>query len=173
MWNVNLIQFFDNRPAFKCEVIKILVNFLWITYKQHKWYYCGTSDVNGVEDGGGGGTQWWSITALGLGFQVLLFIFNQIQQDDFSAAWPSFLTVVFLSHPFTPRAEYYLASGNIPCLINFVSTFCQEFIICSLFLSLAFRHLSSRGTASLDYTFIVDFQLLRQIHCQLPVLTLI
>ena len=34
---------------------------------------------------------------VGVGFQLLLLLLNKIQQDDLSAAWPSFLNVVFLN----------------------------------------------------------------------------
>ena len=40
----------------------------------------------------------------GVGFQLLMLLFNQIQQDDLSAAWPSFLTAVLLCLPVTPGA---------------------------------------------------------------------
>ena len=58
--------------------------------------------------GGGGGSRvtvvinYW---ASGVGFQLLLLLFNQIQQDDLCAAWPSFLTALLLCIPVTPSAE--------------------------------------------------------------------
>ena len=56
------------------------------------------------------GTQDWGTTmvinhcAPGVGFQLLMLLFNQIQQDDLSAAWPGFLTAVLLCLPVTPGA---------------------------------------------------------------------
>ena len=84
-----------------------------------------------------GGPQWWSITVRrGEGFQLLLLLFNQIQHDDLSAAWPSFPTAVLPSLPVTPSAENSRATdcdGN-PLQSTttgkfFVSTRYQEFIV--------------------------------------------
>ena len=84
----------------------------------------------------GEGPQRWSITGGwggGGGFQLLLFLFNQIQQDDPSAC---FLTAIFLCFPVTPSAEnspHPDCSGNLcnwsQYCPTFVSTLCQEFII--------------------------------------------
>ena len=38
-------------------------------------------------------------------FLLLLLLFNLIQHDDLSAAWPSFLTALLLCLPVTPSAE--------------------------------------------------------------------
>ena len=72
---------------------------------------------------------------VGGGFQLLVFIFSQIQQDDCSAAWPILCAAVLLQHPvYTPNAEKtvlgilynqpLLASSRSanPCLCTLSST---------------------------------------------------
>ena len=87
-------------------------------YIQQCWYCCGTSDVrsrghpsscvstpSSVHSQDGGSTVMISHCASVLGFQLLVFLFIQIQQDDCSAAWPILCAVVLLHHPVTPNAE--------------------------------------------------------------------
>ena len=40
-----------------------------------------------------------------VGFQLLLSLFNQIQHDDISAAWPNICIAVLLHRPVTPNPE--------------------------------------------------------------------
>ena len=73
-----------------------------VTYKQHWWSCCGTSDVLSrghpsscvstpcsVHSQDGGSTVVINQFASAVGFQLLLLLLNNIQQDDLSAAWSS------------------------------------------------------------------------------------
>ena len=94
----------------------------------HFWLLFGTLS-------GWGSTVMISHCASVVGFQLLVFIFSQIQQDDCSAAWPILCAAVLLQHPvYTPNAEKtvlgilynqpLLASSRSanPCLCTLSST---------------------------------------------------
>ena len=95
-----------------------------------------------------------------VGFQLLLSIFNQIQHDDFSAAWPILCIAVLLHRPVTPNAEnnrHMDWAGN-----SLHPTTTGKLYVCqhlshhsatsgsyfALFRSIASLHISSQGTVN-------------------------
>ena len=93
--------------------------------------------------GGGGSTVVINNCASGPGFQPLLLLFNQIQQDDLSAVWPSFLTAFLLCLPVTPSAENSRHTDSAGNPLQLISTgkfhVFQGVHHISLFFSLPFR----------------------------------
>ena len=89
-----------------------------VTYIQQCWYCCSTSDVlsrghpsscvstpSSVHFQNRGSLVMISHCASLVGFQLLVYLFSQIQQDDFSAVWPILCAAVLLHRPVTPDAE--------------------------------------------------------------------
>lgn len=68
----------------------------------------------------GGSTVVINLCVLWVGFQLLLLLFNQIQRDDLSAAWPSFLTfltaILLCLHP-TPSVFSNICLYNLPGIL--------------------------------------------------------
>ena len=95
-----------------------------------------------------------------VGFQLLVFLFIQIQQDDCAASWPILCAAVLLHRPVTPNAENNRqtdCAGNPlhPTSIRKLQI-CQPLPLHSvinssylaLFRSFASPHLSSQGTVN-------------------------
>ena len=92
-----------------------------------------------------------------VGFQPLVFLFIQIQQDDCSAAWPILCAVLLLHRPVTPNAENNCQTDCAGNPLHPTSTgklqVCQPLPLHSvinssylaLFCSLALPHISSQG----------------------------
>ena len=95
-----------------------------------------------------------------VGFQLLMFLFSHIQQDDCSAAWPILCAAVLLHRPFTANAENNRQTDCAGNPLHPTSTgklqVCQPLslhsVINSSYLALsrsfASPHLSSKGTVN-------------------------